>query len=57
MCTNNNLFLNTSKTKKLLVDFRKVRRGTQDPIHINRMGVVRLSSFKLLGTHISDNLS
>ena len=32
-CMDNNLLLNTSKTKELIVDFRKKRRGTYDPIH------------------------
>ena len=31
----NNLFLNVSKTKKLIVDYRKWRVD-HDPIHINR---------------------
>ncbi|TWW61216.1 uncharacterized protein LOC130525978 [Takifugu flavidus] len=56
-CANNNLVLNTSKTKELIVDFRKARGGTQDPSHINGMAVERVSSFKFLGTHISENLS
>ncbi|KAI5613979.1 gastrula zinc finger protein XlCGF28.1-like [Silurus asotus] len=44
-CNNNNLLLNTSKTKKLIVDFRKETRGTQDTTHINGMAVERVSSF------------
>ncbi|TWW65003.1 putative RNA-directed DNA polymerase from transposon BS [Takifugu flavidus] len=56
-CANNNLVLNTSKTKELIVDFRKARGGTQDPIHINGMAVEHVSSFKFLGTHISEDLS
>ncbi|TWW70097.1 hypothetical protein D4764_18G0009030 [Takifugu flavidus] len=56
-CTDNNLLLNTSKTKELIVDFWKVRGGTHDPIHINGMAVERVSSFKFLGTHISEDLS
>ncbi|KAI3374158.1 hypothetical protein L3Q82_006012 [Scortum barcoo] len=56
-CADNNLLLNTSKTKELIVDFRKVKRETHDPIHINGMAVERVSSFKFLGTHISENLS
>ncbi|KAI3376096.1 hypothetical protein L3Q82_016621 [Scortum barcoo] len=55
-CADNNLLLNTSKTKELIVDFRKVKRETHDPIHINGMAVERVSSFKFLGTHISENL-
>ncbi|KAI3373891.1 hypothetical protein L3Q82_022460, partial [Scortum barcoo] len=58
-CADNapNLLLNTSKTKELIVDFRKVKRETHDPIHINGMAVERVSSFKFLGIHISENLS
>ncbi|KAL0147888.1 hypothetical protein M9458_056809, partial [Cirrhinus mrigala] len=53
-CTDNNLLLNTTKTKELIVDFRKGRRGSHEPIHINGMAVEPVSSFKFLGTHISD---
>lgn len=56
-CTDNNLLLNTTKTKELIVDFRKERRGSHDPIHINGMAVEPVSSFKFLGTHISEDLS
>ncbi|KAI3365931.1 hypothetical protein L3Q82_009695, partial [Scortum barcoo] len=47
----------TAKLTELIVDFRKVKRETHDPIHINGMAVERVSSFKFLGTHISENLS
>ncbi|KAI3352933.1 hypothetical protein L3Q82_019496, partial [Scortum barcoo] len=47
-CADNNLLLNTSKTKELIVDFRKVKRETHDPIHINGMAVEHVSSFKFL---------
>ncbi|KAI5096431.1 gastrula zinc finger protein XlCGF28.1-like [Silurus meridionalis] len=56
-CNNNKLLLNTSKTKELIVDFRKEARGTHDTTHINRMAVERVSSFKFLGIHISADLS
>ncbi|KAL0149225.1 hypothetical protein M9458_055459, partial [Cirrhinus mrigala] len=55
--TNNNLLLNTTKTKELIVDFRKERRGSHEPIHISGMAVEPVSSFKFLGTHISEDLS
>ncbi|KAK0131548.1 hypothetical protein N1851_033723 [Merluccius polli] len=45
------------KTKELIVDFRKEKRETHNPIHINGMAVERVSSFKFLGTHISENLT
>uniref|UniRef100_A0A8C1TE67 Reverse transcriptase domain-containing protein n=1 Tax=Cyprinus carpio TaxID=7962 RepID=A0A8C1TE67_CYPCA len=56
-CTDNNLLLNTSKIKELIVDFRKKKGSTHDPIYINGMVVERVSSFKLLGTTISEDLS
>ena len=55
-CTDNNLALNTNKTKELIVDFRK-KGGTHTPIHINGMVVERVTNFKFLGVHISDDLS
>ncbi|KAK3566942.1 hypothetical protein QTP86_006760 [Hemibagrus guttatus] len=56
-CADNNLLLNTSKTKELIVDFRREKGRMHDPIHINGMAVERVSSFKFLGTHISEDLS
>ncbi|KAF0031978.1 hypothetical protein F2P81_016533 [Scophthalmus maximus] len=56
-CADNNLLLNTSKTKELIVDFRRKRGSTHNPIHINGMAVERVSSFKFLGTHITEDLS
>ena len=43
-CQDNNLSLNVSKTKELIVDFRKQSRE-HAPIHINRTAVERVSSF------------
>ncbi|CAM4663487.1 unnamed protein product [Leuciscus chuanchicus] len=56
-CTENNQLLNTTKMKELIVDFRKVSRGTHETIHINGMAVERVSSFKFLGTQISADMS
>ncbi|KAK3508864.1 hypothetical protein QTP70_010719 [Hemibagrus guttatus] len=56
-CADNNLLLNISKTKELIIDFRREKGRTHDPIHINGMAVERVSSFKFLGTHISEDLS
>ena len=56
-CANNNLVLNPSKSKELIVDFRKAKAGIQTPIHINGAEVERVTSFKLLGVHISQDLS
>ena len=52
----NNLSLNVSKTKELIVDYRK-RRAEQAPININGAVVEQVGSFKLLGVHITNNLS
>ncbi|KAK3511283.1 hypothetical protein QTP70_034808, partial [Hemibagrus guttatus] len=46
-----------NKTKELIVDFRREKGRTYNPIHINGIGVERVSSFKFLGTHISEDLS
>ncbi|KAK3572604.1 hypothetical protein QTP86_000853 [Hemibagrus guttatus] len=56
-CADSNLLLNTSKTKELILDFRREKGRTHYPIHINGMAVERVSSFKFLGTHISEHLS
>ncbi|KAK3518346.1 hypothetical protein QTP86_018579, partial [Hemibagrus guttatus] len=55
-CADNNLLLNTRKTKELIIDFRREKGRTYDPIHINGMAVKRVSSFKFLETHISEDL-
>ena len=50
-CQNNNLSLNVSMTKELIVDYRK-RQGKQAPINIDV--VERVESFKFLGVHITN---
>jgi hypothetical protein len=52
-CQDNNLSLNVSKTKELIVDYRK-RRAERAPIQ-NRV-VERVESFKFLGVHITNKL-
>ncbi|XP_031159417.2 uncharacterized protein LOC116052744 [Sander lucioperca] len=56
-CTYNNLALNTKKTKELIVDFKKSKAGTHTPILINGTEVERVTSFRFLGVHISEDLS
>ncbi|XP_062859991.1 polycystin-1 [Trichomycterus rosablanca] len=56
-CSSNNLHLNTDKTKELIVDFRKTKSCTHLPVLINGDEVERVSSFKFLGIHISEDLS
>jgi hypothetical protein len=55
-CQDNNLSLNMSKTKELIVDYRK-KREEHTPIHINGAVVERVESFKFLGVHITTKLS
>ena len=56
-CAEDNLTLNTSKTKELVVDFRQSRRVDHPPILIDGVEVERVTSFKFLGVHISEDLS
>ena len=55
-CASNNLVLGT-KTKELIVDFRKSKASIHTPIHINGAEVERVTNFKFLGVHISQDLS
>ncbi|KAI3364670.1 hypothetical protein L3Q82_011445 [Scortum barcoo] len=55
-CKDNNLLLNVSKTKEIVVSFQ--RGHTQHhPLTIDSAAVERVSSTKFLGVHISDDLS
>ncbi len=55
-CQENLLSLNINKTKKLVVDFR--RQSTEHtPISIDKTPVERVSSFKFLGVHITEDLT
>ena len=56
-CVSNNLALNITKTKELILDFRWNRGGAHAPLYINGEGVERVQSFKFLGVHISADLS
>jgi hypothetical protein len=55
-CQDNNLSLNVSKTKEMIVDYKK-RSTEQAPINIDRAVVERVESFKFLGVHITNELS
>ncbi len=53
----NCLSLNVSKTKELIVDFRKRQQQPYTPLMISGTPVERVSSFKYLGVNISDDLT
>ncbi|KAI4877002.1 hypothetical protein NFI96_004733 [Prochilodus magdalenae] len=55
-CAANNLFLNASKTKELITDFRKGER-TDTPLTIGGTFVERVSSFKFLGVHLAEDVT
>ena len=55
-CCTNNLELNTTKTKELILDFRRKHRGDPTPLWINGTRVEQVHSFNL-GLQISDNIS
>ena len=54
-CDNNNLLLNASKTKEIIVDFRK-KPTIIHPTIIKGAEIEQTDSFKFLGTFISENL-
>ena len=54
-CTQNNLELNVSKTKEIIVDFR-TKKSPILPLLINGEHVEQVKSFKFLGTTISHDL-
>ena len=56
-CQDNNLHLNVSKTKELIVDYRKKQRDGHAPITIDGTPVERVSSFRFLGVHITEDLT
>ncbi len=53
----NCLSLNVSKTKELIVDFRKRQQRPYTPLMISGTPVERVSSFKYLGVNISKDLT
>ncbi len=56
-CQDNCLSLNVSKTKELIVDFRKRHLRPYTPLMISGTPVERVSSFKNLGVNISEDLT
>ncbi len=56
-CQDNCLSLNVSKTKELIVNFRKRQQRPYTPLMISETPVERVSSFKYLGVNISEDLT
>ncbi len=56
-CQDNCLSLNVSKTKELIVDFRKRQQRPYTPLMISGTPVERVSSFKYLCVNISEDLT
>ncbi len=56
-CQDNCLSLNVSKTKELIMDFRKRQQQPYTPLMISGTPVERVSSFKYLGVNISEDLT
>ena len=55
-CQDNNLSLNVSKPKELIMDYRK-RRAKHTPVHIDRAAVEQVESFRFLDVHITNKLT
>eukprot|EP00061_Rhincodon_typus_P010816 g35384.t1 len=55
-CNENKLSLNVSKTKELIIDFKK-KGGEHAPINITRTEVEKMENIKFLGVTITDDLS
>ena len=56
-CDDNNLHLNTAKTKEMVIDFRRTKRSEHSTLYIDGEEVERVESFKFLGVHISADLT
>ena len=56
-CQDNSLLLNTSKTKEMIVDFRLKGNKNYAPLNISGTAVERVTGFKYLGVHLTENLS
>ncbi|KAF7650739.1 hypothetical protein LDENG_00121520, partial [Lucifuga dentata] len=55
-CTDNNLVLNTTKTKELIIDYRRNKMDIQ-PLFIGGECIERVSDFRFLGVHIEEDLT
>ena len=55
-CKVNNLFLNTGKTKEVVVDIRRAQRD-HEPLNIHGSPVEIVKNTKFLGVHLAENLT
>lgn len=53
-CRDNNLELNVDKTKEIIVDFRRRRETSYEPVFNDGVVVERVQQFRFLGTIIRD---
>ncbi len=56
-CQDNNLHLNISKTKELIVDYKKQQGEGLAPFSFSVSTVERVSSFRSLGVHVSEDMT
>ena len=56
-CQDNSLLLNVSKTKEVIVDYKRLQGERHTPIYIRGTAVERVSCFRFLGINISVDLS
>lgn len=56
-CSADNLALNTTKTKEIILDFRRKHNADLDPLYISRECVESVHTFKFLGVHIFEDFS
>ncbi len=60
-CSDNDLVLNTTKTKEIIVDYRRTRKMTPPPppppLHIHGEEVENVNNIKFLGLYITNDLT
>lgn len=56
-CQDNNLLLNVSKTKEMLVDYGRKQGRIYSPLNIDGSPVERVDNFKYLGVQITKDLT
>ena len=56
-CDEHHLDLNVSKTKEMVVDYRRSKKTTVPPCVIKDQTVERVSEYKYLGTIVDDKLN